>query len=302
MATIDSDFIRQHVKSPDSIILRDISGGSTVLKVPGFDVVIKFGGGVTQEEAIAQSTAFDLLDPAIVRVPQVHHFHRDSDTGIGYLAMEWFDASLIDMHDDRQVEALQKTMAHLASLTRSFPGPLHRGEPQGILWEDSAPSACHTVEGLENWINTWQHTPVDLRGEEFVLCHLDTAAENILWLPSGHVCLLDWSSAGYYPRYFELAAHLKKGAPNEKIERLLQSPRAPFSISEEQHMGCLIQACANSMAYAKPMPRMPPKQTERCYLVRQPSVPQLIQDLSEDHHTGNPVAQIHPERMGFLVD
>lgn len=157
MATIDSDFIRQYVKSSDSIILRDISGGSTVLRVPGFDVAIKFGGGVTQEEAVAQGAAFDLLDPAIVRVPKVHHFYRDSYTGIGYLAMQWFDGSPIDLQDDIQVEALQKTIDHLASLTRSFPGPLHRGEPQGILWEDSAPGDYRTVEGLENWINTWQH-------------------------------------------------------------------------------------------------------------------------------------------------
>ena len=279
MSTIDSNFIRRCVESPNSIVFRDISGGSTVLKVPDFDVAIKFGGGVTQEEAVAQATAFALLDPAIIRVPKVHHFHHDFDTGIGYLAMEWIDGSPIDLQDEIQVNALQNSIEYLASLNNNFSGPLHPGEPQGILWEDSALANSHTVEGLEEWINTWQPTSVEFRGEDFVLCRLDTAAENILWLQNGQICLLDWSSAGYYPRYFELAAHLKKGAPNETTARLLRSPRAPFSVTEQRHMYCLIQACANSMAYAKPRARMPPKQTERHYLTKQPSVPQLTQPI-----------------------
>jgi Phosphotransferase enzyme family len=196
MVTIDINFIRRYVQSSDSVTLRDISGGSTVVKVPEFGVAIKFGSGVTQGEAFAQATAFALLDPALVCIPKVHHFHRDSHANIGYLAMEWIDGSPIDLQDSAQVEALQKSIHHLASFRRHFPGPLHAGEPQGILWEDSAPGDYHTVEGLEEWVNKWQHTCVDFCGEEFVLCHLDTAAENMLWLPSGQTCLLDWASAG----------------------------------------------------------------------------------------------------------
>ncbi|ETN45856.1 uncharacterized protein HMPREF1541_00037 [Cyphellophora europaea CBS 101466] len=180
MAMIDNNFIRRHVNSSDSIILRSIPGGSTVLKVPKFDVAIKFGGGVTENEAIAQATAFAVLDSAIIHVPKVLHFYCDSRTGIGYLTMEWINGSPIDVQDCVQVDALQIALDHLASVNRSFPRPISLGEPQGILWEDGAPDEYHTVEGLENWINLWQPTSVDLRGEDFVLCHLDTAADNML--------------------------------------------------------------------------------------------------------------------------
>jgi len=120
MATIDRDFIRQYVKSPESIILRDISGGNTVLKVPGFDVAIKFGGGVTMEEAVAQGIVYALLDQAVVRIPKVYHFYRDSQKNIGYLAMEWLDGAPIDLQDDIQSKALQKTIGYLASFPETF--------------------------------------------------------------------------------------------------------------------------------------------------------------------------------------
>lgn len=275
MATIDDDFIRRHAHSPDVIILRHVSGGTTVVKVKGFDVVIKFGRGVMQEEALAQDTAFNILDAAVVRVPKVYHFYHNSLTNIGYLAMEWIDGLPLDLHNTMHVKALQKTMNHLASLERDFPGPLASGEPQGVLWEDSAPDDCRTIIGLEDWVNKWQERCVNFRGEDLVLCHLDTDAKNILWMQSRQICLLDWASAGYYPRYFELAAHLKKGQPNEVVEQVLRSPRMPFTISEQKHLTCLIRACANSMAFVKPKPKVPAKNIERRYLTNQPPVPQL---------------------------
>ena len=39
-----------------------------------------------------------------------------------------------------------------------------------------------------------------------MLCHLDIAPRNILWLEDGSLCLIDWASAGYYPRLFEFCA------------------------------------------------------------------------------------------------
>jgi len=40
---------------------------------------------------------------------------------------------------------------------------------------------------------------------KLVLCHLDIAPRNILWLDEddGALCIVDWASAGYYPRIFE---------------------------------------------------------------------------------------------------
>lgn len=45
----------------------------------------------------------------------------------------------------------------------------------------------------------------------FVLCHLDIAPRNIIWCDDGCICLLDWASAGFYPRLLEyVSLHLQK--------------------------------------------------------------------------------------------
>jgi len=45
----------------------------------------------------------------------------------------------------------------------------------------------------------------DLTDTEIVLCHLDATPRNIL-LKGDSVWLLDWASAGFYPRAFEYCA------------------------------------------------------------------------------------------------
>ena len=189
----------------------------------------------------------------------------------------------INVHSTAHAEALRNAFDHLASFQRDYPGPLHSTEPQGILWEDEIPGEYNTLSGLEDWINTRQSDPVSLRDEDSVLCHLDTALENMLWLPSGTICLLDWASVGYYPRYFELAAHLKKGRPDGIVEELLRSPHEPFSAQEKRHMKCLIQACANAMMFAQPSkPHEIPLAFPKHHLHKQPSLPQVVMNEPSD--------------------
>jgi hypothetical protein len=55
------------------------------------DVVVRFGLKVTAEEASIQQRAFELLDQAIVRVPQVYRSFNVSKQGShdsGYIVME----------------------------------------------------------------------------------------------------------------------------------------------------------------------------------------------------------------------
>ena len=105
----------------------------------------------------------------------------------------------------------------------------------------------------------------------------------MLWLPSGTICLLDWASVGYYPRYFELAAHLKKGRPDGIVEELLRSPHEPFSAQEKRHMKCLIQACANAMMFAQPSkPHETPLAFPKHYLHKEPSLPQVVMNEPSD--------------------
>ena len=245
-----------------------------MIKIPNSNIVVKYGRGVTQAEAQTQTEVFKVIDPSIIHVPQVHHFYHNGDQNIGYIIMEFVEGEPIDTHQTEQVEALQKALDHLSSLKRDFPGPLHSSELQGILWEDDAPSNPNTPKGLEDWINKWQDDKVIFNDEDFVLCHLDTALQNMLWLPSGKICLLDWASAGYYPRYFELAAHQKKGRPDEIVESLLMLPREPFSSKEARHKKALIRACGKAMMHAEPgQPSALESAPLRRYLIKQPSFP-----------------------------
>lgn len=254
--SISAEFVAEVIAhSCDWVVIARTIGGNTVVQHPNRDIIIKYGRWVTQEEAEAQRSAYALLDPAIIQVPKVYGFFCDSEGQIGYLAMEKVNGVPVNPNNDNHLLAVSRAMRYLPSLKRDFPGPLHSGTPQGILWEDSVPAINNTVEGLEQWINQWQPKPINLRQEEFVLCHLDTALRNMLIAHSGQISLLDWASAGYYPRYFELAAHLKKGRPDEAVEKILQSPDVPFSQQEKDHMDILIHACANSMAYAYPQPK-----------------------------------------------
>jgi Ser/Thr protein kinase RdoA (MazF antagonist) len=265
-------------QSPNFNCLRNIAGGNKVIKLNS-NTLVKFGRGTTKGEAATQTEVSKILNPTIIRVPQVYRFYRNDKRNIGYIVMEYIDGQPIDVHNTAHLEALRRAFEHLASFQRDYPGPLHPDEPLGILWEDEIPDDYNTLGGLEDWINGRQEDRVFLQNARCVLCHLDTALENILWLPGGTICLLDWASAGYYPRYFELAAHRKKGRPDNIVEELLASPLEPFSAEEKRHMNCLIQACANAMRFARPRkPNETPADVPRHYLRKQPSLPQLVPD------------------------
>lgn len=39
---------------------------------------------------------------------------------------------------------------------------------------------------------------------KLVMCHLDIAPRNLMLLPDGSLCFLDWAFAGFYPSIFEI--------------------------------------------------------------------------------------------------
>ena len=51
---------------------------------------------------------------------------------------------------------------------------------------------------------------------ELVFCHLDIAPRNLLRQEDGSLCLIDWASAGYYPRLFEFGMQWI-GRRNDKV-------------------------------------------------------------------------------------
>ena len=195
-----------------------IIGGSTygnnVLKLSD-QAVIKFGLGVTSDEAANQEFAYEHLDKGIVSVPRVFRYFQDkSQPGwpIGYLVMEFMrgrNLACLDLQDYPQtIPSITRALNHMGQITRSWPGPVGGGKPQGHLWSEyGARTTFKTVREVENWFNERLavfETAIDLNSCDLRFSHLDLTRRNIILRPDGSVCFLDWASAGFYPKIFEI--------------------------------------------------------------------------------------------------
>lgn len=56
---------------------------------------------------------------------------------------------------------------------------------------------------------------------ELVLSHLDIAPRNIIWQDDGTIRLIDWQSAGFYPRLFEFWAQWNSEGKDGPFNSLL---------------------------------------------------------------------------------
>lgn len=93
--------------------------------------------------------------------------------------------------------------------SRQVPGPTGGGEPEGYLWgDDGAKTTFTCVADLEVWLNkrlVLRDKSIDLSSHPLVLCHMDLCRRNMILEEDNTICLVDWGSAGMYPRYFEVA-------------------------------------------------------------------------------------------------
>ncbi|TVY90081.1 hypothetical protein LAWI1_G007131 [Lachnellula willkommii] len=202
----DQDIV-QHCSDPNRQVVGVV--GSTVVKLSE-EVVVKFGWRVTAEEADNQRKAFELLDRNIVRVPQLYrYFTRSDERGFpptGYIVMEYIHGEICQSPDSSQIDKIAHILLYFSSIQNKHPGPLQRGISHGLLWEENGKPAFQTVQQMEGWLNfrlPKVGAKLSLQEYPLVLCHLDLAPRNIIWLPDGSVCLVDWASAGFYPRFFE---------------------------------------------------------------------------------------------------
>ena len=171
---------------------------------------MKFGWGVTAEEADNQRKAFELLDRNIVRVPRLYrYFTRSEGKGFpptGFIVMEYIHGEVLQSLNSGQIDQIAQILLYLSSIQSQHPGPLQGGVSRGLLWEESGKPAFKTVPQMESWLNFRLpdvESKLTLEKYPLVLCHLDLAPRNIIWLADGSVCLIDWASAGFYPRFFE---------------------------------------------------------------------------------------------------
>ena len=187
--------------------------GRKVIKISS-NLAVKFGLGVTLQEAHSQRYAFQKLNKEIVLVPRVHRFftRHDSEFGsIGYLIMENIEGANLEQVDWEQLGLVPRVAAALNevnSIRHTVPGPISGGEAHGCLWSEyGSGTAFSDIRHLESYLNerlAYFEKSIHLREEDLCLCHLDVTPRNFMIDLQGRLCLLDWASAGFFPRYFEI--------------------------------------------------------------------------------------------------
>ncbi|KAF3391939.1 hypothetical protein DPV78_010612 [Talaromyces pinophilus] len=210
------------------------SYGKRVIKISDHEVV-KWGPDVTKEEAENQRIAYELLNSRIVRIPRVYAFFTD-DQGCGYLVMEFIDGRIIDpLEEPVTFKNVADMLDYFATFRGTVPGSLSRGPCRGLLFPETEDLMFDNTDEMEKWFNSrlFEHNPkLTLQGCELVLCHLDIAPRNILWQEDGSFCLIDWSSAGYYPRLFEFCAQWVIEGKDGDFNSLLLKSMNPLSHPE----------------------------------------------------------------------
>lgn len=203
----------QQRSADPSCIVGDATLGRNVILLTE-NVVVKFGLGVTLQEASAQRLAFQRVRTDILRDPRVHWFFTRPDwrhQSTGYLVMERIIGCDLAHIGHDKAGLLPRIVAGLDaihSLPGKAPGPVSGGEAHGSVWSESGAGMPFSgITGLRTYLNerlAMFGTSIRLHEEELCLCHMDVAPRNVMIDLKGRLCLLDWATAGFYPRYFEL--------------------------------------------------------------------------------------------------
>jgi thiamine kinase-like enzyme len=171
------------------------------------DIVVKYGYGVREEEAHNIQKVYELVDQSVVRTPRLFRYFRRASSG--YILMEFIDGVVAeDVDESLALKTMISILQHFKSVTGYKPGPLGGGWSRGLMWEDQEAHFHGSITIMEKWYNRRLIRPgtLSFADETLVLCHLDLSRRNII-LPqnnSNPPAVVDWMSAGFYPRSFEL--------------------------------------------------------------------------------------------------
>ncbi|MCJ1476757.1 hypothetical protein MMC13_005426 [Lambiella insularis] len=235
--------------SPDRETISSPLADTNVIKISD-QAVIKFGFGISEEEANNLKVAFELLDRNIVRVPRFYRFFTKGDCG--YIVMEYVKGQVLDpLEDTARIQKITRVLSHLGQIEGSTAGPLGGGAPRtphGLLWTDHEILSFSTIIDVETYIISRlrkTHTKPDLQDFKLVMCHLDIAPRNILWLEDDSICLLDWASAGFYPRLFEWCGQMIVYGFDGKYNQILLDFMEKLSAKEEAQAQIVLLAWHN---------------------------------------------------------
>ncbi|RMD39363.1 hypothetical protein DV735_g5757, partial [Chaetothyriales sp. CBS 134920] len=199
---------RSHLLSPEEC-------GTKVIALTD-SLVVKFGVGVRLQEARTQQFAHESISDTILRIPKVYRFFSRPESrwsSVGYLVMEKINGLNLQQLDNwnkpgiiSRIATALDALHSISSTTR--PGPVSGGLAHGYLYaEKSSETEFHNINDLESYLNNRLALfgrSVSLARQELCLCHMDVAPRNFMIDTNGQLYLIDWATAGFYPRYFEL--------------------------------------------------------------------------------------------------
>ncbi|KAJ5354876.1 kinase-like protein [Penicillium brevicompactum] len=258
--------------SPENVVSQY---GKRVIRISDQEVV-KWGPDVTNEEVENQRIAYELVDSRIVRIPRVHAFFSD-ERGWGYIVMEFIKGKAVDPLEDTDViKKIAGVLDYFATLRHTTPGSLCGGFCRGLLFPDTEDLVFENPDEMEKWFNSrlFSHNPkLSLQRCDLILCHLGLAPRNILWQEDGSFCLIDWASAGYYPRLFEFCAQWIIEGKDGRFNSLLLESMNPLSSQELAQKESIMSAWRNFQGYSFQTKIVTPWQSESEEIIRVPPPP-----------------------------
>lgn len=243
----DAAIIQLCEQATPDLLLGDPLSDNKILKL-NEQLVVKFGLLLSEDEARNQAKAYEILDPSIVRVPRVYRHFTDSERR-GYIVMDYMKGEIKEaITETSQIRDMSRILQHFASIKSQKPGSLTGGPSCCLLFGESDHPTFESVEDMEAWFNVRLLDPtanISLAGLDLVLCHLDLFPRNILWLDPEPPCVLDWASAGFYPRIFEKCSQLISQQPEENKVVVHQT----FPQLESTQVDLVLRAWWNNVQY-----------------------------------------------------
>jgi Phosphotransferase enzyme family len=167
--------------------------------------------------------------------------------------MDYAEGKVIDPLEPDHIERLACVLEYFSILKADTAGSLSGGPCRGLLWPDRLDLTFASVRKMEDWFNSRLFPgegKVSFENCDLVLCHLDIAPRNIIWQSDGGICLVDWTSAGYYPRLFESWAQWNIEGKDGSFNSMLLDCMKPLQDHEIAQKMPICRVWYNNQKYA----------------------------------------------------